>query len=189
MTQGKNVVLITWVSASSKTTLLNELMKRGWKRPLNFTTRKPRTEDAREIDEEGDYFSKELDEYVFINKATFLKKLWNGDFLENVNYWGNFYWVSSNMPEGNVCIILDPAGRAQATAYLKLRGYNVTTVYIDIWRETQAQRLLNRGDSDEEMWKRKQDFEWFMPTPKCIRLNGVMDSSVLADIIERSQWA
>tara|TARA_R110002012_G_C11477016_1_gene594613 strand:- start:605 stop:757 length:153 start_codon:yes stop_codon:yes gene_type:complete len=50
-------------------------MKRGWKRPLNFTTRKPRTEDAREIDEEGDYFSKELDEYVFINKATFLKKL------------------------------------------------------------------------------------------------------------------
>jgi guanylate kinase len=66
-------------------------MKRGYKRPPNFTTRKPRTEEAYEIDEEGDYSSNELNEYVFINKEAFLKKIGNDDFLETVNYGESLY--------------------------------------------------------------------------------------------------
>jgi hypothetical protein len=90
------------------------------------------------------------------------------------------------MPTGNVCIVLDPSGRAQAMAKLHSKGYdNIITVYVDINKETQENRLIDRGDSSDEIWKRKQDYEWFLPTPKCIKLNGAEDSSVLADIIDR----
>jgi guanylate kinase len=61
------------VSASGKTTLQEELLKRDWNRPYNFTTRKPRSEE-------------ELDEYVFITKEQFFEKMEKGDFLENTNY-------------------------------------------------------------------------------------------------------
>jgi len=54
------------------------MLERGWKRPINFTTRKPRSE-------------REKDEYVFIDEKTFMTKFANGDFLEHTNFNGNYY--------------------------------------------------------------------------------------------------
>lgn len=178
------VVLITWVSGSGKTTLQEELLKRWWKRPLNFTTRKPRT--PIDIDNEWDLESRELDEYIFLKRDTFAKKFMNWDFLEAVKYWDNFYWISNNFPEWKLAIIVEPSGRAQALQYLLNRGYDVKSYFLEITPELQELRLRERWDTEEEIYRRKNDFLYFYPTPKCIRLNWVNEPKELADIIE---WA
>ena len=64
----RRIVIITWVSCSGKTTLQNELLARWWNRPINFTTRKPRTEEANielwPLFEWDDFTASEFDEYI-----------------------------------------------------------------------------------------------------------------------------
>jgi len=180
------IVILTWVSCSWKTSLQEELItKHWWARPLNFTTRKPRDKEAlTKIDEEGDFCSKELDEYVFLTEDTFFKKLRNGDMLEYTNYMWKRYWVSSIIPKWkDVCIVLDPVGRNQVMEYYTRKGRSVETYYIEINKDKQIERLTNRWDNEKQILSRKKDFEWFSPTIKCKRLNGAKDTDVLASTI------
>ena len=183
----RRIVIITWVSASWKTTLQDELLKRWWQRPLNFTTRKPRDVNAFiDLDNDWDFNSKELDEYIFLSKENFFKKMKNWDFLENTNYWWNFYWASTFLPKWNVCIILDPVWRSQVLEYFTRRWIDVETFFIEISQELQEERLIKRLDTEKEILRRKRDFNWFSPTNKCIRLNWRMDTKILANIIEHN---
>jgi len=165
------LLLITWVSASGKTTLQNELLERGWKRPINFTTRKPRSE-------------REKDEYVFIDVKTFMKKFANGDFLEHTCFDGNYYWVSRYLPQGNVCIVLDPIGRAQVMEKMARAWLEVTTLYINIPTEVQRQRLEERGCSVNELRARQKDYAWFDKTKFCMDADWEEDVQLAADKIE-----
>ena len=113
----KTLVILTWPSWSGKTTLQQELLNRWWSRPLNFTTRKPRTKERIENLSSSppweDFLSEELDEYIFLTEWQYMKKLINWDFLEHTNWYGNWYWMSKFLPEWDVIAILDPVGRAQ----------------------------------------------------------------------------
>lgn len=175
----RRVMIITWVSASWKTTLQEKLLERWWKRPINFTTRKPR----------NDF---EYNEYVFLTREQFLEKLNNGDFLEFTNYWWNFYWVSNmfktwkvegieirNNLGNDLCIILDPVWRAQVMEKLSRENIEIIDVYINISPELQRERLENRWDWEDEVIKRSNDFKWFHPTDKSIILDGSIDVDLL----------
>ena len=186
--KARRIITITGVSASGKTTLQEELLKRGWNKPLNYTTRKPRDKEAlHSLDEDGDFNSPELDEYIFLNENLFFKKLKNGDFLENTNYWWNKYGVNKIFPKWDICIILDPIGRSQVLEHFTRRWISVESYYIEITQELQLERLNKRGDNDKQILMRKRDFKWFSPTNKCKRLNGKEDPDVLADIIESNE--
>jgi len=183
----RRIIIITWVSCSWKTTLQNELLSRWWERPFNYTTRKPRDGEAfLNTDEEGDFTSNELDEYIFLKEELFYKKLRNGDFLESTNYLWNHYWVSSSLPKWNVCIVLDPVGRSQVLEHFVRRWIEVETYYVEINKDLQKERLVNRWDDEKQIISRKRDFKWFSPTNKCIRLNGAKDADLLADLIENN---
>jgi len=186
MKKGRRIIIITGVSCSWKTTLQNELLERGWNRPLNYTTRKPRDKEALvSIDAEGDFNSKELDEYIFLSENNFFNKLKNWDFLENTNYNWNYYWVGRVwMPKWNIAIVLDPAWRSQVLEYYTKRGIEVETYYMDITKELQEERLIKRGDDEKQIIARKRDFKWFSATNKCIRLNWKEDPDILANLIE-----
>lgn len=167
------LVIITWVSWSWKTTLQDEMLNRGWKRPINFTTREPRWEH-------------ELDEYVFLTEEQFFFKMKEWDFLEHTNYNWTWYWVGKHLPEWNVCIVLDPVWRSQvlekvAREWLK---YEVETIYIDISEDIQELRLKNRWDLEDQIERRKSDFKWFAPTSKCKVVDWLIHPSILADNIE-----
>lgn len=168
-----NLVIITWVSGSWKTTIQEEMLQRWWKRPLNFTTRKPR----------NDW---ELDEYVFLDRDKYFIKMWNWDFLEHTNYNWNWYAISKYLPKWNVCIVLDPVGREQVLEKISREGldYNVTCVYLDINRKTQDQRLTSRWDSKEQKAERKKDFNWFSPNSTWYVLDGTNEVKELVDYIE-----
>ena len=184
------IILLTWVSASGKTTLQDELLNRGWSRPINYTTRKPRDENAlSSVDEDWDFTSKELEEYIFISEKNFFKKLRNGDFLESTNYMGEHYWVigggRTKLPEWDVCIILDPVGRSQVLEYFtNLWIEGVETYYLEINQEEQLKRLAERGDTEKAILRRKRDFKWFSPTNKCTRLNWTKSTEELVSFIE-----
>lgn len=183
----RRIVLITWVSASGKTNLQKELFRKWWVWPLNFTTRQPRDEEAFKVDSEWDFISKELDEYIFLNRHTFARKLANWDFIESTQYWWNLYWIGKTSVlewEKNLVLIVDPVGRAQIMEALQRLWYAYETYYLYIDKETQSKRLENRWDNTEEIRKRNKDFEWFHPTNKCIRLNWALSSSELANIID-----
>lgn len=170
----KKLLLITWVSASWKTTLQEELLRRGWNRPINFTTRQPRSEA-------------ELDEYVFLTQEQFFDKLSKWHFLENTNYWGNFYAVSKHLPEGNIVIIVDPVWRAQIMEKVarELEGeYELFTAYLNISIDEQVERLEKRWTVAMEISNRLKDFIWMHPTDWCKQLDGTKDIEQLADELE-----
>lgn len=186
----RRIIILTWVSASWKTSIQNELMNRWWKRPINFSTRKPRSDNAYAVDWDLDFNSDELNEYVFIDRNTFSIKMINWDFVEITQYWGNFYGVSetflqdgSPLKKENICIILDPIGRSQLMERLTREGVPFETYYIYITQELQEDRLTKRWDKQEEIIKRRKDFNWFHPTNNCVRINGDLPINEIADFI------
>lgn len=164
------LLLITWVSASWKTTLQEELLRRWWSRPYNFTTREPRS-DA------------ELDEYVFLSKEQFLFKLKKWDFLEFTTYWWNFYWVSRALLWNKISIIVDPIWRGQIIekVYREKLPYKIKTVFLEIDKKTQRERLNKRWDIEEEIKKRALDFNFFYPTPNCLILDWNLNTNELIE--------
>ena len=185
----RRIVILTWVSWSWKTSVQEELLKRWWVRPINFSTRRARSSNPYKVDNEWDYSSEELWEYVFLNRTTFAKKLINWDFIESTQYWWNLYWVSKHSflehSNNNLVVILDPVWRAQVMEVLTRLWIEYETYYFNINEETQVNRFRNRWDSSEEISKRKKDFNWFHPTNKCKVLNWNLSIETLANIIER----
>lgn len=182
------IKLITGVSASGKTTLQELLLQKWLNRPINFTTRPPRREETEIQLNSNDYIwvdftAQELDEYVFLNREQFLKKLKNWDLLEWTNFNTYFYWVSNILPEGDVCIVVDPIWRSQIIQYCKQRNIEYETYYLEISPELQTERLNNRGDSEKSILARQKDFDWFSPTRNCTILDWAEDPEILADII------
>ncbi len=185
----RRLILITGVWGSWKTTLQNELIsKYGWQRPVNFTTRNPRSWDIHSTDEDGDYNGKERDEYVFLNREQFISKFKNWDFLEMTNPadW-IYYWVSRFLPDENVAIVVDPVWRSQIMQYFINRWFSIEAYFIECSAKLQEERLIWRWDSEKSIISKKRDLEWFSPTYKCVRLSGKKSPSELADVIQ-NRW-
>jgi len=186
----KRIILIVWVWASWKTTLQDELLSRWWNRPVNFTTRPPRSDDVDELDNDWDYTSVERDEYVFIKKKTFITKFINWDFIETTTPWNRMYGISKYMPKGNVVIVVDPVGRDQILEHFSHKGIDVETYFMSCSKDLQEDRLINRGDDERMIAEKKRDFKWILPTAKCTIISGKKDPSDLADVIEKkwNEW-
>ena len=159
------MIIITWVSASWKTTLQNKLVELWYKKPINFTTRRPRNDD-------------EADEYVFLSKEQFIKKLMNWDFLEFTYYNWNFYRISKYISDDTV-LVLDPVWRAQVLSQLSKIWKKAKTIYLKIWTKCQRERILARWGSKKDIEERADDIKWFHPTPSC----NIIDWEAHIDIV------
>lgn len=185
------IVLLTWVSASGKTTLQEELLRRWFNRPVNFTTRPARTEEVDlQLNSDNynwvDFTAPELSEYVFLTRDQFLKKLKNWDFLEWTNFNTYFYWASRFLPEWDNCIVVDPIWRSQIIQYCKQRNIEYQTYYLEIDEQTQLSRLTSRWETEKSVLARQRDFSWFSPTRKCTILDWTKPVNILADIISNN---
>jgi guanylate kinase len=150
------VILLTWVSWSWKTTIQERLLWEWFIRPINFSTREPRSDN-------------ELDEYVFITREQFLFKLNKWDFVEYTQYNWNFYWISKNWFNGDspIIAIVDPLGREAIKEYLSRNGIIPECYFISIDKDTQKERLTLRWDSKDDISRREKDFNWFSPSVNC----------------------
>ena len=65
-----------------------------------------------------------------------------------------------------------------------MKGEHISTIFIDISKETQRERLEKRWDDEENIKKRALDFNWITPTINCTIIDWTSDSSLLADFID-----
>lgn len=97
--KGVSVIMVTGVSGSGKTTLKDYMLETYSDKlsaPVQFTTRERR-------------FDTEYDDYVFLTKPQYFRKLNNGDFCEYVRYGAQFYAVGKYFKNSMTSIVVvDP---------------------------------------------------------------------------------
>ena len=162
------IIILTWVSWSWKTSLQKVFLQNWWSTPINYTTRKSRN-DA------------ELDEYVFINKDIYCKKIINWDFIEHTEYNWQFYGISKSFlyKEWRYIVVLDEVWRNQFIRFLTYLNIKYVTVFLEIEKETVKTRLINRWDDKKSIEMRLKDFDIMEPTTKCKIVDWHKDSEVL----------
>ncbi len=143
------LLILTGKTASGKDTLIAGILQKypNFKKVLTSTSRSPRQGEKNKVD------------YNFVSQSEFKQKITRGDFLEYVEYGGNFYGTEKTQinPAGNLIWKIDPsmAGRAK-----KLFPDSIS-IYITADNQVVLERLRERGLSKEETEKRIQDDQRF----------------------------
>jgi len=78
------IIIVSAPSGSGKTTLVNRLLEEtpGIRRSVSYTTRQPREEET------------DKEDYMFISREEFRRKIDNGEFLEWEEVFGEYYGTS-----------------------------------------------------------------------------------------------
>lgn len=170
----KTMIILIGESGSGKTTILNELEKRGYKKAKNHTTRPKREEE------------KENSEYIFITKDEF-NNMWDeGKLLQRAEFNNEYYGIASNsLREDVACIqIVDSIADVKAKAFeLGFDDRNITCFYIYVPAEERTKRMLARGDSIEAIQKRLEiDNEKFKNAKEVV--DYVVENKVLQEAVD-----
>lgn len=145
----QRLIIICGATGSGKTTIQNYLAsKYGFERVITHTTRAPRKGEEDKKD------------YYFESEESFLKN----HFVEQVKYAGYQYGSSHEglkrafEKSKTATIILDTQG---AISYTKIvAAFEMIFWYIEVPSEKQLEmRILNRGQSEEEVKKRLASVE------------------------------
>ena len=170
-----NMIVLTGVSGSGKTTLKDYLLENHpdvFAQPIQYTTRPQR-------------FDTELDEYVFLSKELFFKKLNNGDFCEYVKYWDDFYALGKYFKNDKISIsILDPVGRESIKKHCSIENIPYLSVYMGIPEDIMEYRLgMLRRSSVTEIAQRKKDYLYFNDSGSDLILDGTKPTEELAEVV------
>ncbi|HPE16498.1 MAG TPA: guanylate kinase [Oscillospiraceae bacterium] len=142
------LIVISGPSGVGKGTVVAEVLRR---RPdihfsVSYTTRPAR---PGEVDGKN---------YYFVSRETFLDMIARGDFLEYVEYVGNFYGTSLRQIEENICAGTDALLEIEVQGAAKVRARCPDAVLIFIaapsFRELEH-RLRHRGTDSEERIARR----------------------------------
>jgi len=130
----KRIVLVA-PGGAGKDYLKSQLIERGYKPSISYTTRPPREGEVDGVS------------YKFVSEETFLKMVENDEFRE-YNCFGDqkWYYGTSNdtFAESNL-FIMTPSG-IEALSPEERRGVKV--VYLDVPEDVRYERLSKRGDKD-----------------------------------------
>ena len=139
------IIILVGESASGKTCLANEFVKRNpsFDRVVTYTTRPRRIKEVNGVD------------YHFITDEEFYKMERQSLFIETATYndWHYGTSIVSFSPERNYVVVLNPSGmREFKRAYPDHSQYR--TVYLCVDRRTRLIKLLQRNDNIEEAYRR-----------------------------------
>ncbi len=133
------MIVLVGASATGKTEV-GLALKRiyGINKVVTYTTRAPRAMEKDGID------------YNFISKEEFLKLDHKGFFFETVKYNDNFYGTAKSSLNDDAYLILEPNG------FLKYINseYEIETFYLYTDEKTRFNRMIFRGDLEENALKR-----------------------------------
>ena len=139
------MIILIGESGSGKTTILNELEKRGFRKAINHTTRPKRKTDD------------ELKEYKFLSKEEFNKMWEEGKILQRAEFNDEFYGISTDSLRKNIaCVSITDSVKdiKRRVEELEIKDVDIKTFYIYVPEEERINRMLNRGDSMEAINKR-----------------------------------
>lgn len=135
-----NMLILVGASASGKTEIAKELMKRfNIKKVVTHTTREKRVNEVNDVD------------YHFVSKEEFLSLLDQDKFVEHSLYNGNYYGCSKDEIGDDKVVILDPNG---LKSFNKLNDKRIVSILLTSKEQTRYERMIARGDSRENAEKR-----------------------------------
>lgn len=121
--------------------IINNLKKYPFNKIITSTSRSPRENEVNGID------------YYFYTREDFENKVNNGDFLEYVENFGNYYGtcldsINSSLAKGNSIIVLDDRGAIKLKELLKSQ---VVTIYLDVSVDVMEKRMNFRNDDPSSL--------------------------------------
>ena len=175
--------LINQVDDSSKLAMLenlnlviDNLNKSPFRKIITSTSRSPRENETHGTD------------YYFYDRVDFESKINNGDFLEYVENFGNYYGtclnsINSSLLNGNSIIVLDDKG---AIKMKELLNTQAITIYLDVPVDVMEKRMSFRNDDTLSMITRTTNLHIMSYKDKSdfvINANNRIDF-VLLDLVE-----
>lgn len=170
-----NIIVLIGESASGKSTIEKELVKRGLSKIVSYTTRPIRKNEVDGID------------YHYISKEEFLSKLQNGFFAEHTIYNEWYYGIATNDCIDNAVVVVEPHGFRQLK---QMDGMNITSFYIKVKERERLIRMVKRGDNLLEVFRRifsdQGVFQFIENEVDCVvdNNNYMNIDNVVDDIIE-----
>lgn len=146
------LILLIGCMASGKDTILKEMINEGYAEPVISHTSRP----MRKGEKDGI-------EYHFVSAEEMLKMKENNEFIEFKSYkaannekW--YYGVNKNsLKKGlskNYILIVDITGMRQIKEYFKDdKNMEITTIFLDVDKETRRKRAIRRDDMTLEKVK------------------------------------
>lgn len=168
------MIVLIGESGSGKTTILNELEKKGFQKAIDYTTRSRRQDDVMAT------------EYRFISKKEF-EQLWQeGKLLQRAVYNNEFYGLSAEaIQEENTCCIQIVDSIVDIKAKLQELGITnkrIVVFYIYVPAEERTKRMLARGDSIDKIQERlaldKEKFKDAKKVSDYIIENKILEEAV-----------
>lgn len=174
-----STIVIVGETGAGKSTLENELHKKGYKKIISYTTRTPRPDEANGVD------------YWFINNDTFKEMINLGLFAEYEEYSnGRFYGTlkTDYYDETiNKVVVLTPNGLRQIRKNL---NNDIYAVYITASLGTRMKRYIDRlgnnfsySEKDELSSRVERDFGAFLGVENDVDLVINNDGKNIKDIV------
>lgn len=146
------LILLIGCMASGKDTILKEMINEGYAEPVISHTSRP----MRKGEKDGI-------EYHFVSAEEMLKMKENNEFIEFKSYKASnnekwYYGVNKNSLEKglskNYILIVDITGMRQIKEYFKDdKDMEITTIFLDVDKETRRKRAIMRDDMTLEKVK------------------------------------
>lgn len=134
------MIVLVGESASGKSSIEKYLVNNyDYKKVVSYTTRPPRNEEIDGVD------------YHFIDAERFLKLKADGFFAETAMYRDWYYGTAKEDCTNDKIAVLTPHGLRQIS---KLKDIDVISFYINVPRRDRLIKILQRGDSIEESYRR-----------------------------------
>jgi len=133
------IIVLIGESASGKSTIEKELVKKGLKKIVSYTTRPIRKGETDGID------------YHYISKEEFLNKLHGKFFAEYTIYNSWYYGIAIPDCKNDSVVVVEPHGFSQLK---KIEGLNIISFYIKVDERTRLIRMVERGDNLLEAFRR-----------------------------------
>lgn len=134
------MIVLVGESASGKSSVERYLVDNyKYKKIVSYTTREPRHGEVDGID------------YHFINIPKFLELKEQGFFAEVAQYNSWYYGVAKEDCTDDKVAVLTPHGLRQVS---KIKDINIISFYINVPRRDRLIKILQRGDSIEESYRR-----------------------------------
>lgn len=133
------MIVLIGESASGKSTIEKELVKKGYKKIISYTTRPIRKNEIDGID------------YHYISVDEFKNKLSNGFFAENTIYNDWYYGIAKQDCIDDAVVVVEPYGFRQL---IKLEDLHIISFYIKVDERERLIRMVKRGDNLLEVFRR-----------------------------------